>query len=172
MAATMPRRGWLLASPCLRKVLTLCGFANVDSSRLQTVCGQCEYLVAAVARTIEAAAFPRTRPVRGIVCLRGLSADTDSSRTWSICVCVLRATESQSWTSRVCGHPPITLRGCSACSSRLIRGRRSLAPARGKACPVLSMMRNAVFALLPQLLAPMFQLCSNDLNAAGLLDCG
>lgn len=170
MDTTRQRRGWLLASPCSRSVLALCEFVDVDNSRLRSVCGQSVAVAAASSRTIEAAAFPRTRTVCERDCGRGLNADTDCSRTRTDCARGLFSTESRSRICRVCGHEPLTLRGYSACSLRPIRGRRSLAPARGKACPVLNMMRNTLPPLLQQLVAPVLQLRGNGLNAGGLFN--
>lgn len=168
MDTAMQRRGQFVAGPCSRTDCARDQFANVDSSRLRTVCGQCESAAAAGSRTIEAAALPRTRPVRGLACLRGLNADTDCSRTRTVCVRVLFLTESRSRICRARGHEPLISRGRSARSPRLLCGRRSLAPARGKACPVLNMMRNTLPSLLQHLVAPVLQLCGNGLDAGGL----
>src|SRR5579883_2590741 len=140
----------------------------MDSSRLRAVCGQFESLASADSWTAESAALPRTRPVRGRAGVRGLNADTDCSRTWTVRGHVLSPTESRSRICRARGHEPRISRGCSACSPRLLRGRRSLAPARGKACPVLNMMRNTLPPLLQQFVAPVLQLCGNGLDAGGL----
>src|ERR1700761_4512174 len=99
----MHRRGFL-TSPCSRTVLAFCEFGDVDSSRLRTVCGQCESVAASGSRTIKAAALPRTRTVRGLACLRELNVDTDCSRTRTDCVRVLFSTGSRSRICRVCGH--------------------------------------------------------------------
>jgi hypothetical protein len=146
--------GQFFANPRSRTDCVRDQFADVDSSRLRTVCGQFESVAAAGSRTVESAALLRTRPVRGRACLRGLNVDTDSSRTRTVCVRVLFSTESRSRICRARDHEPLTSRGYSACSPRRPRGRRSLAPARGKACPVLNMMRNTLPPLLQQFVAP------------------
>jgi hypothetical protein len=46
--------------------------------------------------------------------------------------CVLSPAESISRICRACGHELLISRGCSVCSPRLFRGRRSLATARVK----------------------------------------
>lgn len=166
----MQRRGQFVAGPRSRTDCARVQFADVDNSRLRTVWGQFESVSAAGSRTVEAAALPRTRPVRGRACLRGLNADMDCSRTRTVCVCVLFSAESRSRICRARGHEPLTSRGYSACPPRLTRGRRSLAPARGKACPVLNMMRNTLPPLLQQLVAPVLQLRGNGLDAAGLFN--
>ena len=145
----MQRRGQFVAGPCSRTDCARDQFEDVDSSWLRTGCGQFESVSAAGSRTVEAAALPRTRTVRG----HGLSP-----------------TESRSRTCQVRGHAPLTSYGHSACSPRLPRGRRSLAPARGKACPVLNMMRNTLPPLLQHLVAPVLQLCRNGLNSGGLFN--
>jgi hypothetical protein len=148
MATAMQRCGQFSASPCSRADWVCDQFADTDNSSLRTVRGQFESVAAAGSRTIKAAALPRTWPVRGRACLRGLNADMDCSRTRTVCVRALFPAEPRSRICRARGHEPLISRGCSACSSRLIRGRRSLAPARGKACPVLNMMRNTLPPLL------------------------
>ena len=144
MDTTMRWCGQFFTSPRSWRDCVRDQFGDVDSSRLRTVCGQFESVAAADSRTAESAALPRTRPVRGCACLRGLNADTDSSRTLTVCMRVFFSAESWSRICRARGHKPLTSRGYSACSPRLPRGRRSLAPARGKACPVLNMMRNTL----------------------------
>lgn len=148
MDTAMHRHGQFVASPCSRTDCALDQFGDVDSSRLRTGCGSFVAVAAAGSRTVEAAAWPRSRPVRGRGCVRGLNADTDCSRTRTFCVRVLFPAGSKSRICRDCGHEPLISRGHSACSPRLLRGRRSLAPARGKACPVLNMMRYTVLPLL------------------------
>jgi len=170
MDTAMQRRGQFVAGPCSRTDCARDQFGDVDSSRLRTGCGQFESVAAAGSRTVEAAALPRTRPVRGRACLRGLNEDTESSRTRTVCVRVLFPAESRSRICRARGHELLTSRGYSACPPRLSRGRRSLAPARGKACPVLNMMRNTLPPLLQQFVAPVLQLCGNGLNAGGLFN--
>ena len=171
MDTAMQRRGQFVVRPCSRTDCARGQFADVDGSRLWTVCGQFESVTTAGSRTVEAIALPRTRPVRGRACLRGLNADTDCSRTWTVRGHVVSPTESRSRICRARGHKPLTLRGCSACSPRLPRGRRSLAPARGKACPVLNMMRNTLSPLLLHFLTPTLQLRDSDCDLRGLLDC-
>lgn len=62
------------------------------------------------------------------------------------------------------------LRGCSALTPRPTRGRRILVATRGKACPVLIMMRNALPLVLAEFAAPLLQLRGHGLNAVDLLD--
>jgi len=169
MDTAMQWRGQFVAGPCSRTDCVRDQFADVDSSRLRTGCGQGAAVSAAGSWTVKADSLPRLRTVRGRICLRGLNADTDSSRTRTVCVRALFSTESRSRICRARGHEPLTSRGCPACSPRLPRGRRSLAPARGKACPVLNMMRNTLPPLLQQFVAPVLQLCGNGLDAGGLL---
>ncbi len=171
MDAAMQQRGWSSASPRSRTDCDRDQSAEVDSSRLRTVRGQCVTVAASDSRTVEAAALPRTRSVRGRARLRGLNADTDCSRTRTDCGRVLFSTESRSRICRARGHEPLTSRGCSACSPQLPRGLRSLAPARGKACPVLNMMRNTLSPLLLHFLTPTLQLRDSDCDLRGLLDC-
>ena len=166
----MQRRGQFVAGPRSRTDCARDQFGDVDRSRQRTVCGQFVAVAAAGSRTVESAALPRTRPVRGRVCLRGLNADTDSSWTRTVFVRALFPAESRSRICRARGHEPLTSRGCSACPPRLPCGRRSLAPARGKACPVLNMMRNTLPPLLQQFVAPVLQLCGNGLDAGGLFN--
>ena len=163
--------GQFFAGPRSRTECVRDQFGDVDSSRLRAVCGQFESVAAADSRTAESAALPRTRLVRGRACLRGLNADTDCSRTRTVCVRVMFSAESWSRICRVRGHEPLTSRGYSARPPRLLRGRRSLAPARGKACPVLNMMRNTLSPLLLHFLTPTLQLRDSDCDLRGLLDC-
>lgn len=146
--------GQCFASPRSRTDCARDQFGDVDSPRLRTGCCQFESVAATSSRTGEAVALPRTRPVRGRARLRGLNADMDCSRTRTVCVRVLFTTESRSRICRARGHEQLTSRGYSACSPRLPCGRRSLAPARGKACPVLNMMRYTLPPLLQQFVAP------------------
>jgi hypothetical protein len=162
--------GQFFAGPRSRTECVRDQFGDVDSSRLRTGCGQFKSVAAAGSRTVEAAALLRTRTVRGRACLRGLNADMDSSRTWTVRGHGLSPTESRSRICQVRGHAPLTSRGYSACSPRLPRGRRNLAPARGKACPVLNMMRNTLPPLIQQFVAPVLQLCGNGLDAGGLFN--
>ena len=170
MDTVMQRRGQFVAGPCSRTDCARDQYGDVDISRLRTGCCQFESVAAASSRTAESAALPRTRLVRGRACLRGLNADTDCSRTRPGCVRVLFPAESWSRICRARGHELLTSRGCSACSPRLPRGRRSLAPARGKACPVLTMMRNTLSPLLLHFLTPTLQLRDSDCDLRGLLD--
>lgn len=62
------------------------------------------------------------------------------------------------------------MRGCCASTSRLVRGRRVLVATRGKACPVLIMMSNALPLLLAEFSTPLLQLRSHGLDAGNLLD--
>ena len=67
-------------------------------------------------------------------------------------------------------HERLILRGYSACPPRLIRGHQVLRSRRGKACPVLNMMRNTLPLLLQQLVAPVLQLRGDGFDAAGLFN--
>jgi len=170
MDTVMQRRGQLFASPCAR---TDCGrdqFAVVDNSRLRTVCGQSASTTVACSRTIEAAACARTWIVCGRDCGRGLNADTDRSWTRKVSVRGLSQAESGSRICRVRGHEPHTSRGQSALSPRLLRGRRILVSTRGRACPVLNMMRNTLPPLLQHLIAPILQLRGDCLDAGDLFN--
>lgn len=74
------------------------------------------------------------------------------------------------WTDRCRGRDALGSRGCSVPVPRLIRGRRILVETRGKACPVLIMMRNTLPLLLAEFGAPLLQLSGHGLNAGDLLD--
>ena len=170
MDTVMQRREQRFANPRSWTNRSRDGFVDVDNSRLRTDCEHSASDAAACPRTVEAAACALIWIVRAHDCLCGLNADTDCSRTWRIRVCDLFAAESSPWTGRCHVHELPIARGDSACPPRLIRGHQVLRWRRGKACPVLSMTRNALPALLAQLIAPMLQLRGNDLDAAGLLD--
>ena len=73
-------------------------------------------------------------------------------------------------TDRRRGRDALLLRGWSVPAPRLIRGRRILVATRGKACPVLIMMRNALPLVLAEFAAPLLQLRGHSLNAGDLLD--
>jgi hypothetical protein len=64
----------------------------------------------------------------------------------------------------------MNVRGCSALTPRLIRGRRILVATRGKACPVLILMRNTLPPLLAEFVTPLLQLRGHGLNPADLFD--
>src|SRR5207245_279651 len=81
METRMRRRGQFLASPGSRRILDRDEFADVDSSRLWTVCGQFVSAANVWSRTVEIAMRSRMRTVCDRACGRGLSADMDSSRT-------------------------------------------------------------------------------------------
>jgi hypothetical protein len=170
MDTAMQRRRQFVVRPCSRTDCARDQFGDVDSSRLRTGCGQFESVAAAGSRTVKAAALPRTQPVGGRTRLRGLNADMDCSRIRAVCGRVLFAAKSSSRICRARGNEPLTSRGCSACPPRLSRGRRSLAPARGKACPVLNMMRNTLPPLLQQFVPPVLQLRGNGLDAGCLFN--
>jgi len=170
MATAMQRRGHFVARPCLRADFAHGQFADMDGSRLWTVCGHFAFAAAACPRTVEAVACAWTRIGRGHDCLRGLHADTDCSRTRIVCVRVLSSAESSLWICRVCGQVPVTVRGCSAPVSRPCRGLNNLPSGRSKACPVLNMMGYTLPPRLAQLVPPVFQLRCDRFNAGGLFN--
>src|SRR2546430_10866996 len=81
METRMPQRGQFLASRGSRKILDRDEFADVDSSRLRTVCGQFVSAANAWSRTVEIAMCSRMQTVCDRACGRGLSAVMDCSRT-------------------------------------------------------------------------------------------
>ena len=164
----MQRRGQFFSSPRSRTDCVRDQFAVVDSSWLRTVCGQSASIAAACSRTINAVACARTWIVRGRDCVRGLNADTESSGTWKVPLRGLSPAESRSRICRVRGHEPHTSRGQSALSTRLLRGRRNLVSTRGRACPVLNMMRNTLPPLLQHFIAPVLLLRGDCLDAGDL----
>jgi len=170
MDTAMQRRGQLFASPCSRTDCVRDQFAVVDSSWLRTVRGQSASTAAACSRTIKDVACARTWIVCGRDCGRGLNADTDSSWTRKVSVRGLSQAESGSRICRVRGHEPHTSRGQSALSPRLLRGRRNLVSTRGRACPVLNMMRNTLPSLLQHLIAPVLQMRGDCLDTGGLFN--
>ena len=130
------RRGQFLASRCSRRGRVRDQFADVDSSRLRTVCGQFVAAANAWSRTVEIAMCSRMRTVCDRACGRGLSADMDSSRTRIVWDCVLFSDCSCSRICRVRGHERSISPGLFRYSPRLIRGHRILVQTRGRACPV------------------------------------
>src|SRR5206468_200661 len=100
----------------------------------------------------------------------GLSADMDCSRTRIVCARAVVVDCSWSWICRVRGHERYILRGCLAYSPRLIRERSNLVKPRGRACPLLNMVRNTLPPLLLQLVPPAFQLGHYGLEASNLLN--
>jgi len=144
----MQRRVLLFAGPRSRTNCVCDQFADEVCSRLRPICGRFTTAAAACSRTTEAVACARTWTVRGLDCRLELNAIADCSRTRSIRGCVLSWTGLMSWKCRVCGHEPVTSRGCSAPASRPCRGRENLPPGRSKACPVLNMIGNTLPPLL------------------------
>ena len=123
---TIRRRGSFFAGPRSRTNCVRDQFADVDCSRLRTVCGQFTSAAVACSRTIEAVACAWTRTVcgrdcwRGLNCGHGLFADTDNSLPrpgWGL---------FKFADGRVCGHGQLILRGYFAHLSRLTRGLKSL----------------------------------------------
>ena len=131
----MRRRGQFLASRCSRRGLVRDQFADVDSSRLRTVCGQFESTANACSWTVETVMRSRMRTVCDRVCGRGLNADMDSSRTRTNRARGLFPTGLSLWTCQGSGHGTLIPRGRSACPPRLIRGHRILVTSSGLACP-------------------------------------
>ena len=166
----MRRRGQFLASRCSRRGLVRDQFADVDSSRLRTVCGQFVSAANAWSRTVEITMCSRTRTVCDRACGRGLSADMDSLRTRTNRVRGLFPAGLSSWTCQGSGHGTLIPRGRSACSPRLIRGRRILVTSRGSACPMLNMLSNTLPPFLLQLVSPALQLSDHGLDASNLFD--
>ena len=151
--------------------MPVCGnFTGADNSSLRTDRGHC--ISAANSRLRSAKAIDNSRLWTVCCRIRGCGQNSDVACSWTrmirihalpwACLC--------SWNCRVCGHESSILCGCSALSSRTIRGLENLPPGRSKACPVLNMMRNTLPPLLHQFFAPLFQLRCNRLNSAGLFD--
>lgn len=134
-----------------------------DGGRVLTDATACSRIAEANSRSC-----PRLVPCR--LCGRGQNAIADCSRTWTGRVCALCVVKPCSRTGCCRGREPMALRGCSALTPRLIRGRRILVATRGKACPVLIMMRNTLPPLLAEFVTPLFQLCCHGLNSGDLLD--
>src|SRR5213082_1288685 len=150
----MRRRGQFLASRCSRRGLVRDQFADVDSSRLRTVCGQFESTANACSWTVETVMRSRMRTVCDRVCGRGLNADMDSSRTRIVWDCVLFSDCSCSRICRVRGHERSISRDRFRSSPRLIRGHRILVTSRGLAYIKLNTLRNTLPVLLPQFVSP------------------
>lgn len=166
----MQRRGQSFTSPSSRTDCVRDKLARMDNSRLRIDCGHFASTVTACSRTIEVVACARTGLVRERDCWRGLNANTGFALTRTICFHVLFPTGSRSRICRVRGHEPHTSCGRSALLPRLLRGRRILSGLRSKACPVLNMMRNTLPPLLQHLVAPLFQLRGDSLDARGLFN--
>jgi len=137
---------------------------------VRPVCGQFVSAAEACSRTVETGTCSRMRPGCDRACVGGLNVDMDSSRTRINRVRGLFPTAPRSWTCRRSGHGSLIPRGHSACLPRLIRGRRSLVKPRGRACPLLNMVRNTVPPCLLQLVPPAFQLGHYGLEASDLFD--
>ena len=121
METRMPQRGQFLASRWSRRILVSDEFADVDRSRLRTVCGQFVTAADACSRTVETVMRSRMRTVCDRVCGRGLSADMDSSRIRIVWDCVLFSDCSCSRIRRVRGHERSISPGLFRYSPRLIR---------------------------------------------------
>src|SRR5436190_10052838 len=170
METRMRRRGQFFAIRGSRRILVCDEFADMNGARLRTVCGQFVSAANACPRTVETVMCSRMRTVCDRACGRGLSADRNCSRTRIGCACALFVDCACSRICRVRGHERAILRGCLAYSPRLIRGRRNLVKPRGRACPLLNMVRNTLPPLLLQLVSPAFQLGHYGLEASNLLD--
>jgi hypothetical protein len=145
-------------------------FADMNSARLRAVCGQFVSAANACPRTVETVMRSRMRTGCDRACWRGLSVDRNCSRTRKGCACALFVDCACSRICRVRGHERAILRGCLACSPRLIRGRRNLVKPRGRACPLLNMVRNTVPPRLLQLVPPALQLGHYGPEASDLFD--
>ena len=170
METRMRRRGQFLASRGSRRIRVCDEFADMDSARLRTVCGQFVSAATASPRIVETVMRSRMRTVCDRVRGRGLSADMDCSRTRINRVGGLFPTGLRSWTCQGSGHGTEISRGRSACLPRLIRGRRSLVRSRGNAYIILNTLRKTLPVLLPQLVPPAFELGHYRLEASNLLD--
>lgn len=143
---------------------------DADVPRSWTERGQSEAAPTACSRMAEAEASLRLRTTRCRDCGRGQSATADCSRSEHLRDCALTVADVSSRKGRCCGRNALLLRGCAVTDPRLIRGRRILVTTRGKACPVLIMMRNALPLVLAEFAAPLLQLRGHGLNAVDLLD--
>ncbi len=171
METKMRQRRQSFASRGSRRVLARDEFGGVDSSRLRTICGQSVSAANACSRTVATVIRSRMRTVCERVCGRGLGADMDCSRTWIVCVCIVIWDCSSSRICRVRSRERSMSRGRFRHSPRLIRGHRNLVKTRGRACPVLNLVRNTLPPLLLQLVSPALQLRHDSLDASDLLDC-
>src|SRR6266540_7327056 len=89
MATPMRWLGQFIASRDLRSMLVSGEIADMDSTRLRTVCEPFESAADAWLQTVEADAWSRMRTVCCRVCARGLNVFADCSRTWISRVCGL-----------------------------------------------------------------------------------
>ena len=163
-------RGCGMVAPSLWTLAATVVITDADFSRSWTERGQAEVVATACSWTVEAEVSPRLRTIPCRVCGRGQNAIADCSRSGLLRDCALPVAESGSRTGHCRGRRALLLRGCSVPAPRLIRGRRILVATRGKACPVLIMMRNALPRLLAEFAAPLLQLRGHGLNAGNLLD--
>lgn len=166
----MCRRGQFLASRGSRRGLVRDEFADAESSRPRTVCGQFVSAANPCFRTVATAMRSRMRTVCDLDSGRGLSADMDCSRTRIGCVCGLFRDFSCSRICRVRGHERSISRGHIKYAPRLIRGHRNLSQLRSRACLVLNMVGNTLPPLLLQLVSPVFQLRHDRREASDLLE--
>ena len=123
---TIRRRGSTDAVPRLRTNCVRDQFANLDCSRLRTVCGQFAFAAVARSQLIEAIACARPRTVCERACWRGLFADADCLWLRTIRFRVPDRDCSSSRMSRVCGCGQFILCGYVEHLSRLARGLKSL----------------------------------------------
>src|SRR6185437_646259 len=126
MDTTMRRLGQFIASRDSRSKLVSGEIADVDNSRLRTVCGQFESAADPWSWTVETDAWSRMRTgcCRAFAC--GLSVFANCSRTWMNRVCGLFCVCSRLRNCRVCGCERFISRACSADAPRLLRGRGNL----------------------------------------------
>jgi hypothetical protein len=122
----MRGRGSIVAGPQSRTNCVRDQFANVDCSRLRTVCGQFAFAAVARSQLIEAIACARPRTVCEHACWRGLFADADCLWLRTIRVRVPHRDCSSSRMSRVCGCGQFILCGYVEHLSRLALGLKSL----------------------------------------------
>ena len=123
---TIRRRGSTVAVPRLRTNCVRDQSANLDCSRLRTVCGQFAFAAVARSRMIEAIACARPRTVCERACWRTLFADADCLWLRTIRARVPYRDCSSSRMSRVCGSGQFILCGSVEHVSRLARGLKSL----------------------------------------------
>lgn len=122
----MRRRGLLFTSPHSQTNCICDQFANVDCSRLLTVCGQFMFAAVARSRTIEAIACARPRTVCERACWHGMNADADCLWIRTIRFRVPDGDCSSSRMCRVCGCGQFILCGYAGHPPQLARGLNSL----------------------------------------------
>jgi hypothetical protein len=154
-----------------RIVLILGEFAGVERSRLRIACGLFMAIAAAGFRTFVAIASSRMRAVCKRICCHELNVSVD--RLWMLKtrLCALCEGCSSSRTGRVCGQEQYILRSHPLPCPRPTRGHENLVLTRGRACPVLNMMRNTLPPSMFQFTMPGFKQSSDLLNLLRLVHC-